>query len=422
MTFLFILDTSEIKTEDTEESNQSNPAQENQVNCDSKDFLNKIPLDEMKSEPFLEGCQASGDSYMSSENKQQIPINPLEGSPVQPAEYLLDTPEASLPANLLPHQISSNNLETGVSHTLTPSKYALSVPGILNGLQATEGSSRNDAEAAADVGMIKADLVKQEEDALFIKQTVENPPDVPLNVQEDGMTARASMEISSDAEAAQLLSEIANQVPFQFQELQMRTAGLEPEASTGGQEPFNSADNPFIQNENPQMNNMQQWQPYEHNQIDSLNNLNQTTVNTQQQDLTNLQPDKISNVAPPQPVETVLADGSNIITITTVEAPSEEGAVKKICIGNDGLDQEMNDWFPGMNYLMCPAPDAMKSQLQDKLCSLGNHLYYCLIRLYLISLSYVFVLLFEQIILWGLITILKSGVFLSMFSFFILSR
>jgi hypothetical protein len=391
VTFLLILDTSEIKIEDTEESNQSNPAQENQVNCDNKNFLNNIPLDEMKSEPFLEGAEASGDSYMSSENKQQIPINPLEGSSVQPAEYLLGHPEATLPANLLPEQISSNNLETDVSNTLTSSKYALSVPGILNGLQATEVSSRNDAQAAADIGMMEADLVKQEEDALFIKQTVENPPEVPLNVQDDGMTARASMDISSDAEAAQLLSEIANQVPFQFQELQMRSAGIEQEASTDGQKLFNSANNHFIQNENPQMNNMQQWQQhYEHNQkqvsSDSHNNLNQTNVNTLQQDLTNLQPEKIGNVTPPQPVETVLADGSNIITITTVEAPGEEGAVKKICIGNDGLDQEMNDWFPGMNYLMCPAPDAMKSQLQDKLCSLGNHLYYYLMRLFPITL------------------------------------
>ena len=186
------------------------------------------------------------------------------------------------------------------------------------------------------------------------------------------------MNISSDAaEAAQLLSEIANQVPFQFQELQMRST---------------NANNLQITSDQMLLENSVKMEGVEsldnlHSQLSSLNQNNvvnnamdqsydqRLPEQTAQEQAT---PDQNADTFPPdspapQPIETTLADGSTLYTITTVEDMTEDEMLKKASlqsVDNSGNDDPMSDWFP--SYLMCSsAPEAMKSHLQQKLCSLG---------------------------------------------------
>ena len=186
------------------------------------------------------------------------------------------------------------------------------------------------------------------------------------------------MNISSDAaEAAQLLSEIANQVPFQFQELQMR--------STNANNLQMTSDQMLLEN-SVKMEGVESLDNL-HSQLSSLNQNNvvnnamdqsydqRLPEQTAQEQAT---PDQNADTFPPdsaapQPIETTLADGSTLYTITTVEDMTEDEMLKKASlqsVDNSGNDDPMSDWFP--SYLMCSsAPEAMKSHLQQKLCSLG---------------------------------------------------
>ena len=192
------------------------------------------------------------------------------------------------------------------------------------------------------------------------------------------------MNISSDAaEAAQLLSEIANQVPFQFQELQMRSTNannlqiadqmiLENSVKMEGVGSFDNLNSQLTSfDQNNVVNN-----PIDQRLSQPLLELEQTSHEhaTPDQRIPNINANSFPQESPaPQPIETTLADGSKLYTITTVEDLTEDEMLKKVSlqtVDNSGNDDPMSEWFP--SYLMSSsASEAMKSHLQQKLRSLG---------------------------------------------------